>query len=61
MRDGEITQVGRYDDILQSGTDFVELVGAHQKALTAISAMNKSECTHQRDLLKAQVLAIQLQ
>lgn len=43
MRDGEITQVGRYDDILQSGTDFVELVGAHQKALKAISAMEKSE------------------
>lgn len=43
MRDGEITQVGRYDDILQSGTDFVELVGAHQKALKTISAMEKSE------------------
>jgi len=24
MRDGEITQVGRYDDILQSGTDWTE-------------------------------------
>lgn len=43
MRDGEITQVGRYDDILQSGTDFVELVGAHQKALKTIFAMEKSE------------------
>lgn len=43
MRDAEITQVGRYDDILQSGTDFVELVGAHQKALKTISAMEKSE------------------
>eukprot|EP00253_Pinus_taeda_P007646 PITA_07646 len=43
MRDGEITQAGRYDDILQSGTDFVELVGAHQKALKTISAMEKSE------------------
>eukprot|EP00253_Pinus_taeda_P001812 PITA_01812 len=38
-----IFQVGRYDDILQSGTDFVELVGAHQKALKTISAMEKSE------------------
>lgn len=43
MRDGEITQVGRYDDILQSGTDFVELVGAHQEALKTISVMEKSE------------------
>jgi len=43
MLDGEITQVRRYDDILQSGTDFVELVGAHQKALKVISSMEKSE------------------
>lgn len=43
MQDGEITQVGRYDDILQSGIDLLELVGARQKALKAISAMEKSE------------------
>ncbi|KAH9331210.1 hypothetical protein KI387_003318, partial [Taxus chinensis] len=43
MRDGEITQAGKYDDILQSSTDFEELVGAHQKALKSIDAMEISE------------------
>lgn len=43
MRDGEITQAGKYDDILQSRTDFEELVGAHQNALKSVSAMENSE------------------
>ncbi|KAB1199134.1 ABC transporter C family member 3 [Morella rubra] len=36
MKDGRITQAGKYSDILNSGTDFMELVGAHQKALSAL-------------------------
>eukprot|EP01018_Ginkgo_biloba_P024389 Gb_38867 [translate_table: standard] len=55
MRDGQITQAGRYDDILQLGTDFVELVGAHQKALEAIDAMEKSS-----DRLLPQIFAEEL-
>ncbi|KAH9291892.1 hypothetical protein KI387_042919, partial [Taxus chinensis] len=43
MRDGEITQAGKYDEILQSSTDFEELVGAHQKALKSIDAVEISE------------------
>ncbi|XP_057862326.2 putative ABC transporter C family member 15 [Cryptomeria japonica] len=43
MRDGEITQAGKYDDILQESTDFEELVGAHQKALKSVNAMENSE------------------
>ncbi|RWR72400.1 ABC transporter C family member 3-like protein isoform X1 [Cinnamomum micranthum f. kanehirae] len=35
MRDGKITQAGKYSDILNSGTDFMELVGAHKLALSA--------------------------
>ncbi|XP_031479656.1 ABC transporter C family member 3-like isoform X1 [Nymphaea colorata] len=38
MRDGQITQSGPYDKILGSGTDFMELVGAHEHALSAIEA-----------------------
>uniref|UniRef100_A0A2N9FGB9 ABC-type xenobiotic transporter n=1 Tax=Fagus sylvatica TaxID=28930 RepID=A0A2N9FGB9_FAGSY len=30
MKDGRVTQAGKYDDILNSGTDFMELVGAHK-------------------------------
>ncbi|XP_057820877.2 putative ABC transporter C family member 15 isoform X1 [Cryptomeria japonica] len=50
IRDGKITQAGKYDDILQSNTDFDELVGAHQKALKTINAMENS------DILSSQVL-----
>ncbi|CAN6448500.1 unnamed protein product [Victoria cruziana] len=38
MRDGRITQSGPYIKILDSGTDIMELVGAHQHALSAIRA-----------------------
>lgn len=37
MKGGRITQSGKYDDILKSGTDFMELVGAHRAALSSIS------------------------
>ncbi|KAL2329924.1 hypothetical protein Fmac_017505 [Flemingia macrophylla] len=36
MREGWITQSGKYDDILQSDTDFMELVGAHREALSPV-------------------------
>ncbi|XP_043712063.1 ABC transporter C family member 3-like isoform X2 [Telopea speciosissima] len=37
MSDGKITQVGKYEEILSSGTDFMELVGAHKKALANLN------------------------
>ncbi|KAF8369673.1 hypothetical protein HHK36_032304 [Tetracentron sinense] len=39
MNDGRITQAGKYNDILSSGTDFMELVGAHNKALSALDSI----------------------
>ncbi|GLT55634.1 hypothetical protein SLA2020_287380 [Shorea laevis] len=36
MKDGRITQAGKYDEILCQGTDLMELVGAHEKALLAL-------------------------
>ncbi|KAF3530887.1 hypothetical protein DY000_02043297 [Brassica cretica] len=36
MKDGRITQAGRYNEILDSGTDFMELVGAHTDALATV-------------------------
>ncbi|GKV44606.1 hypothetical protein SLEP1_g51770 [Rubroshorea leprosula] len=39
MKDGKITQAGKYNDILSSGTDFMELVGAHKKALSALDSV----------------------
>ncbi|KAF3445376.1 hypothetical protein FNV43_RR10552 [Rhamnella rubrinervis] len=38
MKDGRIIQCGKYDDILNSGTDFMELVDAHKKALSTINS-----------------------
>lgn len=37
MKDGRITQAGKYHDILESGTDFMHLIGAHKEALSALS------------------------
>ncbi|XP_042505297.1 ABC transporter C family member 3-like isoform X2 [Macadamia integrifolia] len=39
MRDGRITQAGKYEEILSSGTDFMELVGAHKKALADFNSI----------------------
>ncbi|KAL5975294.1 hypothetical protein ACLOJK_031973 [Asimina triloba] len=41
MRDGRITQAGKYNDILNSGTDFMELVGAHRQALSALDSKER--------------------
>ncbi|GFZ21430.1 multidrug resistance-associated protein 3 [Actinidia rufa] len=38
MKDGRITQAGKYNDILNSGSDFMELVGAHKEALLALDS-----------------------
>ncbi|GKB53446.1 ABC transporter C family member 3-like protein [Tanacetum coccineum] len=39
LRDGRITQAGKYNDILDSGSDFMELVGAHKEALSSIDSI----------------------
>ncbi|XP_043705047.1 ABC transporter C family member 3-like [Telopea speciosissima] len=39
MRDGRITQTGKYKEILSSGTDFMELMSAHKKALANINSI----------------------
>ncbi|KAL2463420.1 Xenobiotic-transporting ATPase [Forsythia ovata] len=39
MKDGRITQDGKYNYILKSGSDFMELVGAHKEALSALDSI----------------------
>ncbi|PWA85957.1 ATP-binding cassette subfamily C member 8 [Artemisia annua] len=41
LKDGRIAQAGTYDNILNSGTDFIELVGAHKEALLEIDYAGK--------------------
>ncbi|KAK4278336.1 hypothetical protein QN277_016194 [Acacia crassicarpa] len=45
MKDGEITQCGKYNDLLNSGTDFMELVGANKKALSALDSLDGGEAS----------------
>lgn len=40
MKDGRIAQAGKYNDILDSGEEFMELVGAHKDALTALDSVD---------------------
>ncbi|KAL0707983.1 hypothetical protein Bca4012_074409 [Brassica carinata] len=47
MKDGTITQAGKYNEILDSGTDFMELVGAHTDALAAVDSFEKGSATSQ--------------
>ncbi|KAL1307152.1 hypothetical protein AAHE18_17G011500 [Arachis hypogaea] len=35
-----ITQCGKYNDLLNSGNDFMELVGAHKKALSTLESLD---------------------
>ncbi|XP_042486265.1 ABC transporter C family member 3-like [Macadamia integrifolia] len=41
MRDGKITQSGKYEEILSLGTDFMELVGAHKKAMADFNSIDR--------------------
>ncbi|CAO2815297.1 unnamed protein product [Amaranthus hypochondriacus] len=43
MKNGRILQAGKYNDILASGTDFMELVGAHEEALSALETIDPKE------------------
>ncbi|XP_028088748.1 ABC transporter C family member 3-like [Camellia sinensis] len=45
MKDGRITQAGKYNDILNSGSDFMELVGAHKEALSALDSTVAESCS----------------
>ncbi|CAK9179483.1 unnamed protein product, partial [Ilex paraguariensis] len=39
MKNGRISQAGKYEDILNSGSDFMELVGAHKEALLVLDSV----------------------
>lgn len=36
MRDGMVTQSGRYDEVLKEGTDFDALVSAHNESMELV-------------------------
>ncbi|XP_068651757.1 ABC transporter C family member 3-like [Aristolochia californica] len=47
MKEGRITQAGKYEEILASGTDFVELVNAHNQALLSLVDSKSSEISEE--------------
>ncbi|CAI9088254.1 OLC1v1022535C1 [Oldenlandia corymbosa var. corymbosa] len=49
MKDGKITQAGKYDDILKSESDIMELVGAHQTALSVLDSIEGGSRTITED------------
>ncbi|KAI9102331.1 hypothetical protein K1719_023533 [Acacia pycnantha] len=61
MKDGEITQCGKYDDLLNSGIDFIELVDAHRKALSAIGSLNGGKLSDKFSIADHEVTVSSLQ
>ncbi|KAI9085761.1 hypothetical protein K1719_032175 [Acacia pycnantha] len=43
LKEGRIIQAGKYDDLLQAGTDFKTLVSAHHEAIEAMDIPDHSE------------------
>lgn len=43
MKDGRITQAGKYNEIINSGSSFMELVGAHEKAFSTLDHSIEAE------------------
>ncbi|KAH9614566.1 hypothetical protein KSS87_015012 [Heliosperma pusillum] len=51
MKDGRILEAGKYNDILSAGTNFIELVGAHEAALSSLDPQNSKLDEHLSDTM----------
>ncbi|KAJ1416815.1 P-loop containing nucleoside triphosphate hydrolase [Sesbania bispinosa] len=56
LKEGHIIQAGKYDDLLQAGTDFRTLVSAHHEAIEAMDIPTHSEDSDENVTLDASVL-----
>lgn len=52
MKDGKIAQAGKYLDILTSGTNFMELVDAHKKALSTLDSIEAGSVSDNLNISK---------
>jgi ATP-binding cassette, subfamily C (CFTR/MRP), member 2 len=43
MKEGKIVQSGKYQEIFESSTEFMELVGAHKDALSVLDSISPNE------------------
>lgn len=55
MKDGKITQSGKYADLLNIGTDFMELVGAHREALSTLETLDGGKESNEINTLEQDV------
>ncbi|KAF9666511.1 hypothetical protein SADUNF_Sadunf16G0236700 [Salix dunnii] len=54
MKDGRIAQAGKYDDILCLGSDFMDLVGAHESALAVLDSKQKGLASDNDGIMQKQ-------
>ncbi|KAK7345719.1 hypothetical protein VNO77_16329 [Canavalia gladiata] len=57
LKEGHIIQKGKYDDLLQAGTDFRTLVTAHHEAIEAMDIPNHSDDSDENVSLDAPVMS----
>jgi len=55
MKDGKITQSGKYVDLLNIGTDFMELVGAHREALSTLESLDRGKASNEIITLEQEI------
>jgi ABC-type bacteriocin/lantibiotic exporter with double-glycine peptidase domain len=55
MKDGNITQSGKYADLLNIGTDFMELIGAHREALSTLESFDGGKTSNEISVLEKDV------
>ncbi|WJX18358.1 Multidrug resistance-associated protein 5 [Trifolium repens] len=60
LKEGHIIQAGKYDDLLQAGTDFRTLVSAHHEAIEAMDIPNhsSSEDSDENESLDASIMTM---
>ncbi|CAL0323892.1 unnamed protein product [Lupinus luteus] len=52
MKDGNITECGKYADLMNSGSEFMELVGAHEQALSALNSQDEEITSNEKSTLE---------
>ena len=59
MEKGEITQEGTYEDLLQSGTAFEQLVNAHKDSKTTLDSQDHGIVVRESGMIQYQLPMIQ--
>ncbi|XP_045807083.1 ABC transporter C family member 3-like isoform X2 [Trifolium pratense] len=55
MKDGKITQSGKYVELVNIATDFMELIGAHREALSTLESFDGGKTSNEKSTLEQEV------